>query len=193
MFCGLLLKVKDGYESTGKYGDGVTTSTVTALLVSSVLFVVFSALSLILHDLRVVSTEPLLRFKETKRIVLLPVLEHHQVFDLFLSHAQDLGQDQVATIKGALENLLPGVKIFLDVEALDDLHVLGDLVTGSRNVLLFLTKGCLRRHFVRLEIEAAVGGDVNVILVQVRGSIIPRCCGNQHHLLANLKKIMPGN
>jgi hypothetical protein len=97
---------------------------------------------------------------------MLPPLAKHQVFDLFLSHAQDFGQDQVATIKSALEKLLPSVNIFLDVESLDDLHVLGELVQVSAAVLLFLTKGCLRRHFVRLEIKSAVQNKIKTIVVQ---------------------------
>jgi hypothetical protein len=53
--------------------------------------------------------KPLPRFKGSGRVVMLPALEQYQNFDLFLSHAQDLGQDQVATIKAELVNLLPGM------------------------------------------------------------------------------------
>jgi hypothetical protein len=45
-----------------------------------------------------------------------------------------------------------GIKIFLDVEALDDLHLLDDLVKGSAAVLLFLTKGCLQRYLQLLNV-----------------------------------------
>jgi hypothetical protein len=166
LFCGLLLKVKDGYESTGKYEDGFTDTAVAMILVSSVIYIFATALVITVYDICRVMREPLLRYKESRRIVMLPPLAEHQKFDLFLSHAQDLGQDQVATIKAALEKLLPGVKIFLDVEALDDLHVLEDLVKSSAALLMFLTKGCLQRHFVRLEISAAVDGGVKMIAVQ---------------------------
>jgi hypothetical protein len=166
LFCGLLLKVKDGYESTGKYDDGFSTTTIAAMLVLSVVFVAATAVVLTIYDIRRLSREPLLRYVQGGCVVMLPPLAKHQVFDLFLSHAQDLGQDQVATIKGALEKLLPSVKIFLDVECLDDLHVLDDLVKGSAAVLLFLTKDCLRRHFVRLEIETAVQSKIKMIVVQ---------------------------
>jgi hypothetical protein len=105
----LLLKVKDGYESTGKYSDGFTVTTITVMLVSSVFFVVTAAVTLTVHDMRRMLNEPLLRFKGNGRVVMLPALEQYQNFDLFLSHAQDLGQDQVATIKAELVNLLPGM------------------------------------------------------------------------------------
>jgi hypothetical protein len=73
---------------------------------------------------------------------------------------------QVATIKGILEKLLPSIKIFLDVESLDDLHALDQLIIGSKAVLIFLTTGCLRRYFVRLEVSSAANNDVKTILVR---------------------------
>jgi hypothetical protein len=78
-------------------------------------------------------------------------------------------------MKGALaqrarfENTLRiprSVRIFLDVECLDDLHALDELVCGCKCVLIFLTTGCLRRYFVRLEIETAAKFGVKTILVQ---------------------------
>jgi hypothetical protein len=88
---------------------------------------------------------------------------------------------QVAGIKLALEELLPEIQIFLDVEALSDLHALDELIAKSRKVLIFLTQGCLQRHYVRLEINAAAKLGVQTIVVQEtdprRGSV-PL---SQHH------------
>lgn len=107
-----------------------------------------------------------LRFAESGTVVCLPPLTNGRSFHLFLSHAQDLGQDQVRTIKLELVRLLPTVKIFLDVEALDDTHKLGELVARSQKLLLFLTTGCLRRFFVRQEVLAAVQHGTGIIAVQ---------------------------
>jgi hypothetical protein len=65
-----------------------------------------------------------------------------------------------------LEKLLPSIKIFLDVESLDDLHALDTLVIGSKAVLIFLTTGCLQRYFVRLEVSSAANNGIKTILVQ---------------------------
>jgi hypothetical protein len=166
LFCGLLLKVKDGYESTGKYDDGFNDTAVAVMLVSSVIVVAATAVLITIYDIRRLLSAPLLRFAHSGCVVMMPPLASHQKFDLFLSHAQDLGQDQVATIKALLEKLLPGVKVFLDVECLDDLHTLDDLIRSSAAVLVFLTEGCLRRHFIRLEIETAVKSAIKLIIVQ---------------------------
>jgi desulfoferrodoxin (superoxide reductase-like protein) len=47
-------------------------------------------------------------------------------FHLFLSHRQNLGQDQVAIIKSRLLALVPTMSIFLDVDTLDDIQVGAD-------------------------------------------------------------------
>ena len=57
-------------------------------------------------------------------------------------------------------------KIVLDVESLDDLHALDKLIADSKAVLIFLTTGCLRRFFVRLEVSSAAVNGVKTILVQ---------------------------
>jgi hypothetical protein len=140
LLIGLLLKVKDGYENSGKYEDGFTAAAMTGVLVSTIVAVRVAGIGAVVYDTRRVLREPLLQYKEGRGIVTLPPIGGAS-FDLFLSHAQDLGQDQVATIKGMLEKLLPSIKIFLDVESLDDLHALDKLITGSKAVLIFLTTG----------------------------------------------------
>ena len=165
LFIGLLLKVLDGYENSGKYEDGFTATAMTGVLVSTIVAVLVAGIGAVVYDTRRVLREPLLQYKEGRGIVTLPPLGGAS-FDLFLSHAQDLGQDQVATIKGMLEKLLPSIKIFLDVESLDDLHALDKLIIGSKAVLIFLTTGCLQRYFVRLEISAAANNGIKTILVQ---------------------------
>jgi hypothetical protein len=165
MFVGLLLKVKDGYENSGKYDDGFSTDSMVAVLISTIIIVMVSAIYGVVHDLWLAYLEPLLRY-QSGSIVQLPPLDVGKDFDLFLSHAQNLGQDQVTIIQLTLEKLLPNIKIFVDKEALDDLYELDELVRGSRTVLVFLTQGCLRRHFVRLEVIAATKFGVQAIMVQ---------------------------
>jgi hypothetical protein len=107
MFVGLLLKMKDGYESSGKYDDGFSTDSMVAVLIATVVIVLLVGVRVVLQDLRRSYVAPLLRYR-TGGVVKLPPLEADKDFDLFLSHAQNYGQDQVAIIKLTLENLLPG-------------------------------------------------------------------------------------
>ena len=71
-------------------------------------------------------------------------------FHLFLSHTWNSGQDQVAVIKRQMQLLLPGIKVFLDVEDLENLEDLEMYVAQSQAVLLFYSRGyffsenCLR-------------------------------------------------
>jgi hypothetical protein len=104
LLIGLLLKVKDGYENSGKYEDGFTAAAMTGVLVSTIVAVLVAGIGAVVYDTRRVLREPLLQYKEGRGIVTLPPLGGAS-FDLFLSHAQDLGQDQVATIKGKVINL----------------------------------------------------------------------------------------
>jgi hypothetical protein len=112
LFIGLLLKVKDGYENSGKYEDGFSAASMTCVLVGTIVGVLVAGIGAVVYDTRRVLREPLLQHKEGRSIVALPPLGGAS-FDLFLSHAQDLGQDQVATIKGMLEKLLPSIQVFL--------------------------------------------------------------------------------
>jgi hypothetical protein len=76
----------------------------TGMLVSTIVGVLVAGIGAIVSDTRRVLREPLLQYKERRSIVTLPPLGGAS-FDLFLSHSQDLGQDQVATIKGMLEKV----------------------------------------------------------------------------------------
>ena len=68
---------------------------------------------------------------------------------LFLSHSW-ANQDTVATIKRQLQLLLPGVRVFLDVDHLEEIGDLEGYITRSSTVLVycskyyFQSKNCLR-------------------------------------------------
>ena len=73
----------------------------------------------------------------TPRVVLRPGKSYH----LFLSHVWASGQDQAATLKRQLCLLLPGARIFLDVDDLQSIEALETYVDDSQCVLIFLSKG----------------------------------------------------
>ena len=57
------------------------------------------------------------------------------------------------------------MKIFLDVDDLDNTHILQDNVIESRNFLFLITEGAIDRPFVQLEIRTALQHKKNIILV----------------------------
>jgi len=87
-------------------------------------------------------------------------------FHLFLSHTWLSGQDQVAMIKQQLSGFLPAhVRVFRDVDDLENIDRLEEYVAKSQVVLLFLSKGYfLSRNCLR-EVRAAVTSSKPVILV----------------------------
>jgi hypothetical protein len=97
--------VKDGYENSGKYEDGYSADSMTGALLGTIFLVLVAGVGAIVYDTRRILRQPLLQYSVGRGIVTLPPLGEAS-FDLFLSHAQDLGQDQVATIKGILEKLV---------------------------------------------------------------------------------------
>ena len=94
-------------------------------------------------------------------LTLAPELQYHG----FLSHTWASGQDQVKVIKTALTALLPGIRLFLDVDDLTSIEHLEDYVRVSTMVILFISRGywisknCLR------EARAAVKEEKPSVLV----------------------------
>ena len=62
---------------------------------------------------------------------------HH----LFLSHVWRTGQDQARVIKQLLKEILPGVRVFLDVDDLSDVSRLEEEISASQHVLTFVSQG----------------------------------------------------
>eukprot|EP00964_Phaeocystis_antarctica_P102885 scaffold68197_cov53-Phaeocystis_antarctica.AAC.1 len=86
-------------------------------------------------------------------------------FHLFLSHIWSSGQDQMATVKRELQLLVPGIRVFLDV---DDLEEIGDLekyVRQTQTMLIFLSKGYFFSGNCKKEIIATLKVGNPVILL----------------------------
>eukprot|EP00908_Phaeocystis_cordata_P022249 Transcript_4673.p1 GENE.Transcript_4673~~Transcript_4673.p1 ORF type:complete len:605 (-),score=160.15 Transcript_4673:314-2128(-) len=90
---------------------------------------------------------------------------------LFLSHTWNSAQDQCATIKRQLQLILPGVRVFLDVDDLDDMRKLEEYVERSQSILFFLSKGYFHSGACKTEITAALAAEKPLLLVHdpVRG------------------------
>ena len=83
---------------------------------------------------------PLLKLKQTKARPEL-TLATSQRWHLFLSHIWGTGQDQCAVIKRQLCLLLPGAKIFLDVDDLADIGALEEYIDMTAVITIFASKG----------------------------------------------------
>ena len=85
------------------------------------------------------------------------VVDTHQ--HAFLSHVWVTGQDQVRVIKSLLREVLPGIRIFLDVDDLNDIGKLEEEIVSSQKTLVFVSKGyfesknCLRELVRALDCE----------------------------------------
>jgi len=95
-------------------------------------------------------------------------LDTGKLFHLFLSHIWSSGQDQVANIKRKLQLMLPGCKIFLDVDDLDDISNLERHVEASQCVLIFLSKGYFASVNCVREFESALCAMIPLVLVHER-------------------------
>ena len=78
-----------------------------------------------------------------KKPALVPTTECK--YHLFMSHTWKTGQDQVAVIKRQLVHLLPGARIFLDVDDLDHFDELESHIKETAVVCLFLSRGYFSR------------------------------------------------
>ena len=80
---------------------------------------------------------------------------HH----IFLSHCWSSAQDQMRVIKQLLKEVLPGVRVFLDVDDLDNIARLEEEIRASLSVLIFVSRGyfesknCLREFATALQLE----------------------------------------
>eukprot|EP00741_Cyanophora_paradoxa_P010026 tig00000157_g9712.t1 len=86
-------------------------------------------------------------------------------FDLFLSHKQTTGGDLAGRIKVELEALRPGIRVFLDADALGDIHDLAAIIRKTRCFVLLLTPEWLESMFVLRELAAAVRSQRRILVV----------------------------
>ena len=105
-------------------------------IVAALLLATASAVAQIVAAARL----PLLKLKSTKAQPELTLAPSHR-WHLFLSHIWGTGQDQCALIKRQLCLLMPGVKVFLDVDDLADIGALEEYVDMTAVITIFASKG----------------------------------------------------
>lgn len=86
-------------------------------------------------------------------------------FHAFLSHIWSTGKDKTHTIVRKTQLLMPGVKIWLDVDNLSQMDQLETSVDASAVFLVFYSKGYFRSKNCRREIYAAVKFDKPIFVI----------------------------
>eukprot|EP00741_Cyanophora_paradoxa_P010031 tig00000157_g9717.t1 len=86
-------------------------------------------------------------------------------YDLFLSHKQSTGGDLAGRIKSELEVLRPGIRVFIDVDALGDIHDLAAVIRSTRCFVLIITPEWLESLFVLRELATAVRAQRRILIV----------------------------
>ena len=142
-----MCKTLVGFESARGASEFVVVLTV-AMLIASLLVVLFKTVSAV--------RMPTVRLTSSGRP---PVLELSPEchFHGFISHCWGTGQDQTHTVVRQLQLLLPGVRIWLDVDNLDDVGRLEESVRDAMTFLVFLSVGYFKSFNCRRELDAALG------------------------------------
>ena len=99
---------------------------IVCIMVAFNVFVLIMFLTLAGYQFSTSFMLPSVRLVATGQVPELRLSSGLQSYHLFLSHIWSSGQDQMATVKRELQLLLYGVRVFLDV---DDLEEIGQLDT----------------------------------------------------------------
>mmetsp|Transcript_23187 Transcript_23187/g.71018 ORF Transcript_23187/g.71018 Transcript_23187/m.71018 type:complete len:1131 (+) Transcript_23187:1596-4988(+) len=105
-----------------------------------------------------------LKLRQTRAPPILS-LPHNQRYHMFLSHVWSTGQDQVAVIKRQLSRMMPGIRIFLDVDDLEDIGRLEEYVDRTMVVLIFLSRGYFNSRNCLREARACMALNKPIVLV----------------------------
>ena len=121
-------------------------------------------LTMTLYQLRTQRETRIVRLVHNNQVPELTLSEQMR-YHLFLSHIWSSGQDQVATIKRQLQLLLPGARIFLDVDDLQEIAKLEEYVEQSQCILIFLSRGYFFSTNCLREIDHALQLNKPLVLV----------------------------
>merc|ERR1719197_1738328 len=144
-----MCKTLVGFESARGASEFVVVLTV-AMLIASLLVVLFKTVSAV--------RMPTIRLASSGRppVLELPPECH---FHGFISHSWGTGQDQTHTVVRRLQLLLPGVRIWLDVDNLEDVGRLEESVRDATTFLVFLSAGYFKSFNCRRGLYTALASN----------------------------------
>ena len=146
-------------------------------IVNTLIILVFSMFALFaattVAGIRRLSGIQTIRLVENKLVPEL-TLASEMKWHIFNSHIWSTGQDAVAVIKNQLQQLLPGVGVFLDIDDLKDIGALEKYIERSQVILFFLSRGYFKSKNCLREIRAALDQGKPIVLVQEARPTRPR-------------------
>jgi len=163
-FLGIEERHPDTEEAAAILGFGKLNGGVNTMLVLVGVTVLFFLIGAVVAARRVAKV-PTIRLVSTKQPPELSIVLG-LTWHLFNSHIWSTGQDAVKVIKGELKQLLPDIKIFLDVDDLKDIGALEEYIQRSQVVLFFLSQGYFRSKNCLREVRSSLEKDKPLVLVQ---------------------------
>ena len=110
----------------------------------------------LLQSLAASRAAPHLRMRGTRSTLHAPLLDVKHRYHYFISHVWSTGQDQARSIKELLKESLPGVRVFLDVDDLEDISKLEEEVEASAIIIVFLSASYFASRNCMRELSHAV-------------------------------------
>ena len=93
------------------------------------------------------------------------VLNAGEKWHTFVSHTWKSGQDQASVIKRQLGHYVPGMRVFLDVDDLDDISKLEAYIEQTNTVIFFMSRGYFKSANCLREMRATMAQSKPVVLV----------------------------
>ena len=99
------------------------------------------------------------------RVAQVPLLTDGKDWHVFISHRWATGQDQCRILKSRLQELIPGIQPFLDVDNLKDITEIPGAVRASCSCLIFMSRGYFLSRGCMAELYAALEGRIQLVIV----------------------------
>ena len=123
-----------------KHTFSVPTLPVLVLLLCSTLAALAVSVAILLRETLRDLRQPKLRYTGSHTLVAVP-LPTGKTHHLFVSHVWTTAQDQARVLRQRLQMVVPGLRVWLDVEDLTDISALEEAVDASWTLLILVTAG----------------------------------------------------
>ena len=145
--------MKNELPKGNAFRSGISTKGVTYGLCTALSSVLCVAVLIAVDETTRAAQQPVMRHREGGRKI---ALGQPSRYHLFLSHVWSTGQDQMLAVKKELQLLVPGIRIFLDIEDLAGVGGLESEIEGTDMHLIFLSRGYFSSFNCRREVRHAV-------------------------------------
>jgi len=145
----------------------VSRETLAVMLAGSTAAVLLCLVALVVHQTMQLSYQPRLRWLPGKQLVIFPAPPRACEYHLFISYAWHSAQDQARTLKWAVCSMVPGLRVWLDLDYLHDVRAgaLESSVSQCGCVLVFLSAGYFESASCLRELRAAVRQGKPLVMV----------------------------